>query len=139
MANTVTEVPRMMGIPDTGSARFGTRKTQGEVQHSMPRDREFVVIWEFRVLTEARERFEHQYGPLGEWAALFAQSPDYLRTELVHDAGDGLRFLTLDHWKSREAYERFRQLHAEEYKAIDTRCEVMTESEREIGRFLRED
>ena len=97
------------------------------------------MIWEFRVLTEARERFERQYGPLGEWAALFAQSPDYLRTELVRDAGDELRFLTLDYWKSREAYERFRQLHAEAYKAIDKRCEAMTESEREFGRFLRED
>jgi quinol monooxygenase YgiN len=103
----------------------------------MPKDWEFVVVWEFRVSVDARERFEIQYGPHGDWAALFAQSSEYVRTDLVQDSEDPLRFLTLDFWKSREAYEQFRQIHAAEYRAIDARCEALTEGEKEIGRFAR--
>jgi len=105
----------------------------------MPKDWKFVVVWEFRVRADARERFEIQYGPQGEWAALFRQSAEYVQTDLVRDSEDPLRFLTLDFWKSSAAYEQFRQLHAAEYKAIDARCDAMTESEKEIGRFVRAD
>ncbi|HZQ67440.1 MAG TPA: antibiotic biosynthesis monooxygenase [Terriglobales bacterium] len=98
---------------------------------------EFVVIWEFRVSAQQKERFEAAYGPQGAWAALFSQSNDFLRTDLVCDFQDPLRFLTLDFWTSRQAYESFRQQHAAEYKSIDQHCEAMTDSEREVGRFVR--
>jgi len=48
---------------------------------------------------------------------------------------DRRMYLTLDYWTSQEAYEAFRERHLAEYKAIDARCETMTESEREIGRY----
>jgi quinol monooxygenase YgiN len=100
---------------------------------------EFVVIWEFRVHPEAKDRFEMAYGPQGDWAALFARSGDFVRTDLVPDPADPLLFRTLDYWTSGAAYEHFRQQHAAEYKAIDARCEAMTESEVEIGRFDRDE
>lgn len=103
----------------------------------MAREWQFVVVWEFRVRPEAKERFEMVYGASGDWAALFRQSADYVRTDLLRDPADSLVFRTHDYWTSREAYDHFRQQHAAEYKAIDSRCEAMTESELEIGRFDR--
>jgi len=105
----------------------------------MAREWEFVVVWEFRVRPDAKERFEMVYGPHGEWAALFAQSHDFVRTELVRDPADLLLFRTLDYWTSRAAYDNFRELHAADYNAIDARCEAMTETEVEIGRFDRDE
>ena len=105
----------------------------------MAKQWQFVVVWEFRVRPEAKARFERVYGPSGDWASLFAQSGDYVRTDLVPDAADPLVFRTHDYWISREAYDQFRQQHAAEYKAIDARCEALTENEVEIGRFDREE
>jgi quinol monooxygenase YgiN len=47
------------------------------------------------------------------------------------------RYLTLDLWVSRAAYEKFRADHAAEYRAIDAQCEALTEHEAEVGRFER--
>lgn len=105
----------------------------------MSKEWQFVVVWEFRARAEAVERFRHVYGPQGDWALLFAQSGDFVRTDLVSDPMNPVVFRTHDYWTSREAYDRFRQEHAAEYKAIDDRCEAMTESEVEIGRFDRDD
>jgi hypothetical protein len=44
--------------------------------------------------------------------------------------------VTLDFWKSKEAYDKFRKQHLPEYKALDKKCEASTESEREIGNFV---
>jgi len=48
-------------------------------------------------------------------------------------------YLTLDFWSSQAAYDHFRAERAADYKTIDQQCEEMTESEREVGRFLRVD
>jgi predicted dithiol-disulfide oxidoreductase (DUF899 family) len=46
-------------------------------------------------------------------------------------------YLTLDFWVSQKAYDEFRQKHLAEYKALDQEYEAMTESEREIGTYVR--
>jgi len=81
------------------------------------------------------QQFEALYGPEGDWVRLFRQRRGYLRTELVRDAADSRRYLTLDFWESRESYEDFRRQSVSEYKKIDAKGENLTESEREIGRF----
>jgi heme-degrading monooxygenase HmoA len=97
----------------------------------------FLVIWEFTVREGQEAAFEQAYGPDGDWAKLFRQDSSYLGTELVRDVKDARKYLTLDYWTSEEAYDEFRRGHAAEYKAIDARCEAMTEEEREIGRFTK--
>ena len=98
------------------------------------------VIWLFGSSTydlELKERFEQTYGPEGRWVEFFRQSDGYIGSELIRDFKDGLRYVTLDFWGSREAYETFRGRHRAEYEAIDRECEKMTESEVEVGRFER--
>ena len=97
----------------------------------------FVVIWEFRVRTGMEEAFEKAYGANGDWVQLFKQDKAYIGTELIHNFKDGQAYLTLDFWESEEAYDAFRGRHLASYRAIDQKCERMTESEREIGRFAR--
>jgi len=95
----------------------------------------FVVLWEFEVKPGREERFERVYGADGEWAQLFRGDANYQGTRLLRDASrDGI-YVTMDVWRSREAYERFREAAAERYAAIDAECEGLTTSERPIGSF----
>jgi quinol monooxygenase YgiN len=95
----------------------------------------YACVWEFRVAPERAAAFEQAYGPAGDWVQLFRRSPGYLRSELHRDLRDPLRYLTVDYWESRAAAEAFRARFAPEYEALDTRCEALTRSETEIGRF----
>jgi hypothetical protein len=95
----------------------------------------FLIMWEFRVSAENAERFEQDYGPEGIWAQLFQRSSHFVRTELIRDKAQQGRYLTLDFWTSREAYDSFRLSHAAEYEEIDARCEALTDSETKLGSF----
>jgi heme-degrading monooxygenase HmoA len=104
---------------------------------SDPVEWRYLIIWEFRVLPGMEGRFESVYGPQGEWARFFARDKGFVRTELNYDLKDLRRYVTLDFWVSREAYDDFRRKHAVEYGALDQNFEEMTEKESEIGRFER--
>jgi len=90
----------------------------------------YLVVWQFRPQLGAERRFEKTYGPLGPWALLFATAEGFVRTELNRDLKDSERYLTLDFWASKEAYESFRVKHAAEYAAIDRECEALTAEEK---------
>jgi ribosomal-protein-alanine acetyltransferase len=96
---------------------------------------DFVVIWEFRVRKAKRKEFEKAYGPEGDWVKLFRRDPAYLRTELIRDRDKPVRYVTLDFWSSRKAYQQFKKKNREEYAAIDKKCESMTLSEKLLGEF----
>jgi len=97
----------------------------------------YMIAWEFRPKVGAEQRFEQAYGPRGVWAEFFAQGEGFIATELSRDLKDAGRYLTLDLWVSKEAYERFHAEHAGEYRAIDAECEAFTDQETELGRFER--
>ncbi len=97
----------------------------------------YVVIWEFRAAAGAEARFEDAYGPRGSWARLFTTGEGFVATELNRDLKDPARYLTLDFWESREAYDTFRAKHAAEYAAIDRECEALTAEETALGAFKR--
>jgi hypothetical protein len=42
-------------------------------------------------------------------------------------------YVTMDSWKSREAYEKFREKFAAEYEELHRKCEGMTVRERNLG------
>jgi heme-degrading monooxygenase HmoA len=95
----------------------------------------FVALWEFEVKPGCQQRFERVYGTDGEWVRLFQSDGNYQGTRLLRDASrDGI-YVTIDTWRSREAYERFRAAAAERYRAIDVECEGLTMSELHIGSF----
>jgi hypothetical protein len=98
-------------------------------------DSPFIALWEFHVKPESVVTFERIYGPHGDWAQLFGKSPDYLGTELIRDLKQRGRYLTLDRWISREAFQRFKQEHQAVYAELDKQCESLTEKEVFLGNF----
>ena len=99
------------------------------------RPHSFTVVWEFRVKPGKQRGFEQAYGPQGDWVQLFRRSKDYLGTELIRDRHLRLRYLTSDHWNSRQAYLRFKKENGPAYQAIDAKCEALTTREKLIGEF----
>lgn len=93
----------------------------------------FVTLWEFEVKPGCEESFEGVYGPDGDWARLFRSDSNYQETRLLRDATRGAIYLTIDFWNSRQAYKRFMETHAAEYKRLDAAAENLTLGERKIG------
>jgi heme-degrading monooxygenase HmoA len=95
----------------------------------------YVYVWRFLVRPGSGSAFEAAYGPDGDWVRLFRQADGYLGTQLLRDRADPRRYITIDRWTSREAWEAFRAERAVEWEEIDRRGEALTEREEEIGRF----
>jgi heme-degrading monooxygenase HmoA len=66
---------------------------------------------------EARDpqEFERVYGPEGEWAEFFRRGTGYVGTEVMRDVEAPGRYLVVDRWESREAYQAFVGEHRDEY------------------------
>ena len=94
-----------------------------------------MYIWEFQVRPGREAEFELHYGPDGSWVRLFRTAPGYIDTVLLHDLTQPHRYLTIDRWESEAAYRAFRQSHAADFVALDSRCEALTVFERELGQF----
>jgi quinol monooxygenase YgiN len=94
-----------------------------------------VRVWEFRVLPKNRKNFERIYGPQGDWVRLFKKGKGYLRTELFRDAEIRGRYLTVDYWISKAAYDTFRREFDREFRTLDKKCESLTALEVSLGSF----
>jgi len=95
----------------------------------------YLILWEFRVKKGREEEFEKVYGAAGEWAELFSSARGFLGTELAADVGEAGRYVTLDRWSARRAFEEFRRAALPQYEALDRRCEDLTEQEKHLGSF----
>ena len=95
----------------------------------------FCYVWEFRVHTEHVEAFVEAYGDGGAWVRLFRTDRGYVRTDLLRDRDDPSRFLTIDVWTDRSAFEEFRRRVRDEFDALDRRCEHFTIAEKHLGDF----
>ena len=94
-----------------------------------------VIVWEFRARPGREAEFEEVYGPGGAWVELFARSEGFVGTELLRDVAEPGRYLTLDQWTSRSAFETFRERWADDYRELDERCEALTLREEALGTF----
>jgi len=92
-------------------------------------------MWSFQVSEEAAEEFERHYGRGGTWTQLFALAPGYIESLLLKDRGVPGRYLTIDRWQTEADYREFRTLYAEQYDALDERCDGLTGEETPLGRF----
>ncbi|HEU5171082.1 MAG TPA: antibiotic biosynthesis monooxygenase family protein [Gemmatimonadales bacterium] len=90
----------------------------------------YRIVWRYEVRPECLSAFARAYGARGDWVELFRRDDAYLGTELFRSAGDPLAWATVDTWASRAAYEAFRRRWADDYAAIDARCEGLTTAER---------
>jgi heme-degrading monooxygenase HmoA len=93
----------------------------------------YAVVWEYSVRQGAEREFAETYGARGTWAQLFGREEGFVGTELFRSAEGQDRFLTIDRWRSREDFDRFKERFGADYDAIDARCEALTVSERRLG------
>ena len=96
----------------------------------------YATLWEFTVAAARQAEFETHYGPDGSWARLFRLANGYLGTELLRDRANPLRYLTIDRWESREAWQAFRRAHAAEYERLDHEFESLTTREVPLGEYV---
>ncbi len=95
----------------------------------------FVVIWQFEIAEDKVAAFEAAYGPDGAWAKLFRTSPNYIGTELLHDAYIPGAYLTIDRWASEADFRAFRKQHDHDYEVLDRQCDSLTSRETRIGAY----
>jgi heme-degrading monooxygenase HmoA len=94
-----------------------------------------VVAHVFSYEVRDAEEFERVYGPEGEWAQFFRTGQGYVGTELLRDVENPGRYLVIDRWESRAAYNAFAADHRDEYmrRVDDTR--FYYEQELRFGSF----
>ena len=95
----------------------------------------YTILWYFRAKAGEETEFERAYGSRGTWAQFFSNGIGFLGTELHPDPKAPGRYLTIDRWESRDAYESFSEKNKREYTEIDSRCEALTSEETLIGYF----
>jgi heme-degrading monooxygenase HmoA len=91
----------------------------------------YIILWEYIVRSGREAEFEEIYGANGDWVQLFEQGQGYLGTDLVHDTPQ--HYITIDHWISSQAYEFFHKQYRRAYRALDARCQSLTERESLVG------
>jgi heme-degrading monooxygenase HmoA len=86
---------------------------------------------------EARDpaEFERAYGPEGEWAEFFRDGDGYIGTELLRDIENAGRYLVIDRWDSRDAYQRFVEAHRDEYMRRVDESAFYYDQELRLGTF----
>lgn len=95
----------------------------------------FAYVWAYIVKHEYQNAFEKAYGPDGDWVLLFKKSNNYIATELHRDIHTPNRFITIDYWTSKEAFDNFRKEFNKEFNSLDNRFEALTLTENHIGDF----
>ena len=79
--------------------------------------------------------FERTYGPEGDWAAFFKGGRGYLGTELLRDLEIPHRYLVVDRWETREAYNEFVEANRDEYMRRVDETAFHHDHELRIGTF----
>ena len=95
----------------------------------------YLIIWRYDIHAAARDAFEQAYGPTGDWAALFSASPDYLGTHLLREVTQPDRYVTIDFWRTAEAFLDFKTTWHAAYAALDQHCATLTMTETHLGSF----
>ncbi|MEJ2204176.1 MAG: GNAT family N-acetyltransferase [Gemmatimonadota bacterium] len=96
---------------------------------------EYALIWTYEIRTALTGRFQKHYGPTGSWAQLFQRAPGFLGTQLLQDESQENRYVTIDRWTSKAAYDSFRDRFNQAYEALDERCTSLTLQESFNGAF----
>ena len=94
-----------------------------------------TIVWLFTVRAGKEGEFERIYGPNGNWAVLFRQAHGYGGTELHRSREIPRSYVVIDRWDSADAFKQFKEQFKDEYRALDLRCEELTEKEEHVGDF----
>ncbi len=81
------------------------------------------------------EPFERVYGAEGEWSEFFRRGRGYIGTELLKDVEQPGRYLVIDRWESRDAYNAFVESHRDEYMRRVDESVFLYDQELRFGTF----
>ena len=95
----------------------------------------YQIFWEYEVRPEQVAAFERLYGADGEWARLFRRADGYVETLLFRDTDRPTRYLTVDRWQSRAAFDTFVDSASSAYAALDRQGGALTVREHRLGAF----
>lgn len=95
----------------------------------------YWVVWSFDVKPAQVKAFERAYGPDGDWTKLFQRGSGFEGTELRREPDRPDHYLTIDRWRTRDDYRRFKDAFLSEYEGLDVRCSSLTEVEYKVGDF----
>ena len=95
----------------------------------------YTCLWEFEVRPERQVEFEQHYGRDGSWTRLFRQSNDFIETLLLKDISNPGRYITVDRWRSKEAYLAFRSNYANQYIQLDKTFNQLSFHENFFGEY----
>lgn len=98
-----------------------------------------AFVWTYQVKPDHAADFRRAYASTGDWALLFAKSPDYKGTKLLSDPGDPCRFMTIDYFLTPDSRPRFLAENRTLYETLDRKWQDATVSESFIGEFEVED
>ena len=101
----------------------------------MHRNNATAYVWSYEVKADRAAAFRGAYGPDGVWAAFFAESADYLGTDLLEDRSRPNRFVTIDYFREPDARQKLVDARAATYREIDAEWGTATISESFIGEF----
>lgn len=93
----------------------------------------YEIFWEYEVRPEQVAAFERLYGADGEWARLFRRADGYVETLLFRDTDRPTRYLTVDRWQSRAAFDAFVEATSSAYSALNRQGDALTERERRFA------
>jgi heme-degrading monooxygenase HmoA len=79
--------------------------------------------------------FERVYGSDGAWAQFFGTGGGFIGTELLRDVEHPSRFLVIDRWESKEAYNAFAEENRDEYMRRVDETAFLYEQELRFGTF----
>lgn len=96
----------------------------------------YIIIWEYEIHAIYESQFLEYYKPDGMWAKFFRQAENYISTDLLMSEAKARTFITIDKWVSKESYEAFLKTHEAKYLELDSICERLTSSEKQIGKYL---
>jgi heme-degrading monooxygenase HmoA len=81
------------------------------------------------------ERFERVYGAEGAWSEFFRRGRGYVGTELLRDVEQPGRYVVIDRWESRDAYNDFVESHRDEYMRRVDETVFLYDQELRFGTF----
>ena len=81
------------------------------------------------------EEFERVYGANGDWAQFFRDGRGFVGTELLRDVEQPGRYLVVDRWESRDAYNAFVEEHRDDYMRRVDETVFLYDHELRFGTF----
>lgn len=67
----------------------------------------YIVLTEFVAKEGKVAEFEDYFGSAGKRAEVLQNGEGFMSTELLRDKGAKLRYVTMDRWVSKDAYDDF--------------------------------